>query len=370
MARDDAFSELPEALVEEMLNNTEALGKGLSKSFKDINDKKADIRKKLIIDHKLLKKDAEIITAPAYPTTCGIDGSYGGENLLSTDIVVMAGVAVEGLIPPKEVKYWEKPHYIAKITTLQHSDATDLVARAVMMTMELELATKSPHDVVFLDGSLTTPFIYFNQALNRIGDVPPELSSFFIQRLELTLNSYIEVLSAIRSDKIYASLPKYTSKREVSKLVGINDYEDRGLLSFVLEPSEFVGPIKLEQPEQEWHINHPLKFKTLFDKIIGNLKEICVLYYRPFSHVPALRIETSKNIAQNNGRLSMLLEAIKLQCVGGGIMEPYPLYLADRMVKHLGTAVPAMRKAMMQEMAKEWGDDITGLYLAMHGYRT
>ena len=150
----------------------------------------------------------------------------------------------------------------------------------------------------------------------------------------------------------------------------MDGYEDRGLLSFILEPSELVGPIPLEQPSQEWHINNPLKFKPLFDKIVNYLKEIHVIYYRPFAHVPALRIEVSKNVAQNNNRLSVLLEAIKLQCIGGGIMEPYPLYLADRMVKHLGTAVPAMRKAMMQEMAKDWGDDITGLYLAMHGYRT
>ena len=370
MAEENGFSELPEALVEEMLNNTQALGVGLSKSFKTISDRKAEIRKILISDHKILKRDSDIITAPSYPTTCGIDGSYGGESLLSTDITAMASVAVEGLIPPKEVKYWEAPHYLAKVVTIKHSDATSLVARAIMMTMELELATKSPHDVVFLDGSMTTPFIYFNQALNRIGDVPPELSAYFIERLELTLNSYIEVLSAVRSDRIYASLPKYTSRKEVSKMVGLNDYEDRGLLSLILEPSEFVGPMPLEQPEQEWHINNPSKFKPLFNKIIEHLKEIYVIYYRPFNHVPALRIEVSKNIATNNGRLSILLEAIKLQCIGGGIMEPYPLYLADRMVKHLGTAVPAMRKAMMQEMAKEWGDDITGLYLAMHGYRT
>ena len=239
MAEENGFSELPEALVEEMLNNTQALGVGLSKSFKTISDRKAEIRKILISDHKILKRDSDIITAPSYPTTCGIDGSYGGESLLSTDITAMASVAVEGLIPPKEVKYWEAPHYLAKVVTIQHSDATSLVARAIMMTMELELATKSPHDVVFLDGSMTTPFIYFNQALNRIGDVPPELSAYFIERLELTLNSYIEVLSAVRSDRIYASLPKYTSRKEVSKMVGLNDYEDRGLLSLILEPSEF-----------------------------------------------------------------------------------------------------------------------------------
>lgn len=369
METETPFSELPEALVEEMLNKSDELGKDLLNTFKNINERKVDVRKKLY-DLKLLSKDNDIITTPSYPTTCGVDGSYGGENLLSTDITAMASVAVEGLIPPREVKYWEKPHYISKILTLQHSDATSLVARAIMMTMELELATKAPHDVVFMDGSLTTPFIYFNQALNRIKDVPPELSSYFIERLGLTLNSYIEVLTAIRSDRIYASIPKYTSRNEISRLVDLSNYEDRGLLSFILEPSELVGPIELEQPAQEWHINNPLQFSTLFDKIKSSLKEIYIIYYRPFSHIPALRIEMAKNIAQNNGRLSILLESIKLQCVGGGIMEPYPLYLADRMVKHLGTAIPAIRKTMTQEIAGAWGDDITSLYLAMHGYRT
>ncbi|MBI2075689.1 MAG: DNA double-strand break repair nuclease NurA [Candidatus Aenigmarchaeota archaeon] len=369
METETPFSELPEALVEEMLNKSDELGRDLSNTFKDINDKKSEVRKKLY-ELEYLKKDSDIITTPSYPTTCGVDGSYGGENLLSTDITAMASVAVEGLIPPKEVKYWENPHYICKILTLQHSDATSLVARAIMMTMELELATKSPHDVVFMDGSLTTPFIYFNQALSRIKDVSPELSSYFIERLGLTLDSYIEVLAAVRSDKIYSSIPKYTSRKEIAKLVGLNNYEDRGLLSFILEPSEFVGPMPLEQPNQEWHINNPLQFSILFDKIISSLKEIYVIYYRPFSHIPALRIEMSKNIALNNNRLSILLESVKLQCVGGGIMEPYPLYLADRMVKHLGTAIPAIRKTMTQEMAGEWGDDVTSLYLAMHGYRT
>jgi len=53
-----------------------------------------------------------------------------------------------------------------------------------------------------------------------------------------------------------------------------------------------------------------------------------------------------------------------------GIMEPYPLYLADRMVKHLGTALPAIRKTTTQEMALKWEEALGDMYLAMHGYRT
>jgi hypothetical protein len=51
-------------------------------------------------------------------------------------------------------------------------------------------------------------------------------------------------------------------------------------------------------------------------------------------------------------------------------MEPYPIYLADRMVKHLGTALPAIRKSTTQEMSLKWDEGIGSMYLAMHGYRT
>ena len=38
--------------------------------------------------------------------------------------------------------------------------------------LELILASQAPHEVVLLDGSLTTPLIYFNQALNKSSAVP------------------------------------------------------------------------------------------------------------------------------------------------------------------------------------------------------
>ena len=75
-------------------------------------------------------------------------------------------------------------------------------------------------------------------------------------------------------------------------------------------------------------------------------------------------------MSENKKRLAILLEAISQQCKAPGIMEPYPLYMADRMVKHLGTALPAIRKATTQEMVMKWDGKQEDIILAMHGYRT
>jgi len=66
----------------------------------------------------------------------------------------------------------------------------------------------------------------------------------------------------------------------------------------------------------------------------------------------------------------MVFEAIRLQCGTPGIFEPYPLYLADRMVKQMGKVIPAIRKATTQEMLQFWDQAEAEVYLLMHGYRT
>jgi len=367
---ENPFDELPEALVEEMLNQCDGLGETLSKSFQKLYEQKNGMRQKLK-EKQILKRDTEISIAPSHPTSCGVDGSYAIEKLLSTDMVAVAGVAVEGLAPPTEKRYWPKPRHFSNVLTVSHSDSTTVVARAIMMCMELELAAKAPHDVIFLDGSLTTPFIYLNQALNKIHDVSDNLSSLLIKRLKTALESYRELLLSRRTDKIYAGLPKYTTRREIMHdILKLKEYEDRGALSFILDAREFVGPVQIQKPQQPWHMNVPKESKQLKDDIISALDDLHVVYYRPYDHFSALRIEVSKSVASNIQRLAVLFESLQLQCGAPGIMEPYPIYLADRMVKHLGTALPAIRKTTTQEMSLKWEESLGNMYLAMHGYRT
>lgn len=368
---DSPFDELPEALVDEMLGQCEDLGERLSESFRKLSDQKERIRRSLK-EKRVLRKDTEILRIHSNPTSCGVDGSYAIDRLLSTDMVAIAGVAVEGLTPPTEKRYWEKPHHFCNVLTVAHNDSTTVVTRAIMMCMELELAAKAPHDVVFLDGSLTTPFIYLNQALNKMNEVPEDLSSILTDRLGVALESYRELLVAERTDKVYGGFPKYTTRSEIMRdVLGLMEYEDRGALSFVLDAGEVVGPVTIEQPQQPWHIDkQPVELKSVIAGVISALDSLHVFYYRPYDHLPALRIEVSKSIASNTQRLAILLECLQLQCGAPGIMEPYPLYMADRMVKHLGTALPAIRKTTTQEMSLKWEETLGNMYLAMHGYRT
>jgi hypothetical protein len=53
-------------------------------------------------------------------------------------------------------------------------------------------------------------------------------------------------------------------------------------------------------------------------------------------------------------------------------MEPYPLYLADRMVKHIAPAIPAYKQVLTRNMTEFEKDDenISNIIFIMHSYRT
>lgn len=163
------FGELPAALVNEVRQRTGDLGQELLNNFEQISARRQEWRE--IPEHKgLLRRDAELPYMPI-PTTCGADGPYAVERLSANDLVAAAAVAVEGLMPPSETRYWLEPHHLVWVETEAHEAETGTILRALMIGMELKLASQAPHEVVFLDGSLTTPLISF-QALDKSQDIP------------------------------------------------------------------------------------------------------------------------------------------------------------------------------------------------------
>lgn len=380
---DKPFSELPEALVEELLASCNNVSTKLSSHFKEILNLREKSRESLF-DDKLLKSIDDLSSTPVFPTSCGVDGAYVTERLVATDISAVAALAVEGLTPPgPERRYWPKPRHFSHIDITAHNDATALLLRGIMMNLEMQLAYKAPHDVIFLDNSLTTPLIYYNQSIARIGSAPDNLASTFIEGKEC-LNedeikfpgiyeafiNYRNILENSRSDKIFAGVPKYTTKNEICQKLGCPTYEDRGLLNFILKKGEYVGPFKIQPPQSEWHIQSIREISDARGSVINALNNLFTVYYRPFDFFPVIRMEISPSVAKNRYQLFTLFKALEIQCVGPTIMEPYPLYLADRMVKHLGRALPAIRKTVTQDMATNWEDVLGGMFLAMHGYRT
>jgi len=370
---DTPFANLPEALVEEMLSKSEQVGEKLYGTFKEIQTNKENMRKQLE-EKNILKRDSEL-GCPGIPTTCGVDGSYCVERLLANDFVACAAVAVEGLIPPSEKRHWPKPFHKVHISPEKHDPDTNTIVRGIMMEMELELAGTAPHDIVFLDGSLTTPIIHMNQAINKIKKSDETvIGKLIVEKIGIFLESYKTILESSKTDKLWVALPKYTTNREFgNKFNWSKHYDDRAILTIILLPGEFTLPFSLEQPPQDWHLKLPpseKKLEKIKDEVLSSLKKLYILYYKPNNWTPALRIEMAPSIATNFSRIAVLLQGLKHQCGTPGIFEPYPIYMADRMVKHLGSAIPALRQTATKRMAELYQGDIGEIFFSMHGYRT
>ncbi len=374
---DSPFAELPAALVQEVLERTDAISQTLLASFDDIRSKREHWRSQLI-NNGLVQKEANLPLVPI-PTCSAVDGALAIERLLAIDLIAVGAVAVEGLTPPSETRFWPEPRHQIYVDTEAHEADTSSILRGLMTGMELQLAVNAPHEVVFLDGSLTTPTIFFNQSLSKLDSAPNlKVSEELVRAIRSYLEAYKEILLARRSDRYWVAMPKYTTRREIGlKMNWPAEYDDRGLLSTILEAGEYTQPTSLLPPKDPWHINiKPIQpsdkdnLKKLADEVTTILNDVYVLYYRPYTWLPALRVELSQSIAQIPARLNTVLTGIKHQCGSAAIMEPYPLFMADRMVKHLAKSVPAFRQIASQRMAESYQGDISEIFLSLHGYRT
>lgn len=376
------FTDLPQALVEEMLGKSRELSSGVAERISQIQKKKEELRSKL---KDKLRHESEIIRTPQFPTAVGVDGSYCSDKLLATDFVAMAAVAVEGLIPRvSDEPIWPKPHHFVNVESLAHDEASQVLAKAIMFSMEVQLAALAPHSVVLLDGSFTTFTIAYNQAFGH--NTPEKLINYLkngdqkdspkdrekFGSVKKTLENYRDLLESKRIDKIAAAIPKYSRRNEICESMGIKDFDDRGLLSLILTPGEFTKPISIEKEGGgKWLTARlPIDTKSVVEEIEKLLNKAYVLYYKPYKDFPAIRMEFGESIAKNDARLAILLEAVRIQSGTPGMMEPYPTFLADKMVKHLSTALPAMKSVSVMEIASKWEGEIGDIILATHSYRT
>jgi hypothetical protein len=376
------FADLPAALVEEVLDQTGAVADGLLASFRQVRADRAALREQLAKSAFVVSESS--LGYPPLPTTCATDGSYAIERLLTTDLAAAAAVAVEGLTPPSEQRHWDLPRHKTFVAAEPHLEDTATVLRAVMLGEELGLATAAPHDLVMIDGTLTLPIIYFNQALNKAPEAKSLRSSArFLESCTAYLEAYLSLLRSERSDKHYIALPKYSTRREIGTAMGWPaSYDDRGMLTLLLNAGELTQPMPLEHPRDQegnitWHLNAGRippgarkEANALADEIIAALGAVYVFYYKPHEWLPALRIEVSSGIAANTHRLATVVQGLKHQSATPSMLEPYPIYLADRTAKALARAIPAFRQVTTQRVSEQYQGDIGEVFFALHGYRS
>lgn len=376
------FADLPAALVEEVLDRTTAIADGLLASFQKIRADRSALRDQLTKSGLVISESS--LGYPALPTTCATDGSYAIERLLTTDLAAAAAVAVEGLTPPSEKRHWVRPHHKTFVAAEPHVEDAATVLRAVMLGEELCLATSAPHDLVMIDGTLTLPIIYFNQALNKAPDAKElHCSNEFLASCVEYLAAYLALLRSERSDKHYVALPKYSTRREIGLALGWPpSHDDRGMLTLLLNSGELTRPVRLANPRDEqgnitWHLNTgrlPVEIRRqaedLAGEIVSALSSVYVFYYKPHDWLPALRVEVAASVATNTHRLATVVHGLKHQSATPSMLEPYPIYLADRTVKALARAIPAFRQVTTQRVSERYEGEIGEVFFAMHGYRS
>ena len=376
------FADLPAALVDDVLDQTSDVARELLTSFQQVGEDRESLRKHLVDSGLVIAESS--LGYPPIPTTCATDGSYAIERLLTTDLAAAAAVAVEGLTPPSEERHWEMPRHRSFVAAEPHTEDTATILRAVMLGEELRLITNAPHDLLMLDGTFTLPIIYFNQALNKApGTDQLRCAREFLENCSTYIEAYLTTLRSERSDKHFAALPKYSTRREIGReLDWSENYDDRGMLTMLLDPGELTKPRPLEHPQDNegnitWHLNMqrlPASVKQqateLADEVVSALRPLRVFYYKPQNWLPALRIEVSASIASNTHRLATVVQGIKHQTATPSMLEPYPIYLADRTVKALARAIPTFRQVTTQQISERYEGDIGEVFFAMHGYRS
>lgn len=280
------FADLPAALVDDVLGQTSTVARELLTSFQQVREDRESLRKNLVDSGLVIAESS--LGYPPIPTTCATDGSYAIERLLTTDLAAAAAVAVEGLTPPSEERHWEMPRHKSFVAAEPHLEDTATILRAVMLGEELRLVTNAPHDLLMLDGTLTLPIIYFNQALNKAPDADQlRCAREFLDNCSAYLEAYLTILRSERSDKHFVALPKYSTQREIGRALGWPErYDDRGMLTMLLNPGELTKPRPLEHPRDSegnltWHLNTqrlPASVKLRADEVVSAIGSLQVFY--------------------------------------------------------------------------------------------
>lgn len=373
MAKDE-FADLPDALVRDLLTIALPTADQVKQHLGQLASAAADLRR---LAKPLIHRKADL-DRPREPSVAAVDGSYQLHSLTSVDICAAAAVAVEG--PARQAtRHWPEPYHRMWAAGVQHAvDATG-VLRGLMVAMELDLASNSPHDLVMLDGSLGSLIIYLNQGLSRVSEVPARLGQELIHRWQ-TEHVMKRLLKLLRSDRTVA-VPKFTSRNELARWKGLSDAavaqstDGRTLATIILEPGEYTDPlpayVDADGNPEVYHL--PEKFMDKEEKWSESmntaLADVRAVYFRPFGWIPALRLEVPAAIANSPTRLSMALEGIEGQFFSPAVIEPYPLFIADRMVKSLGAGVSVLEQTIAQHVV-DGSTDVQTSMLFLLNYRT
>lgn len=369
LVQNSPFLEIPASMMEKMLEKTNEVGKIINDSINGIRRNRAKYRsdlQDLIMEVNNQPPSNDI-------STCGVDGSYVVERLLGTDLLFATALICQGLNSNSRNEISVPSNYEVFVRPEKHDAENAILARAIMLQMEIKLASNASNDVIYIDGSLTTALIHMYKAVNMLKDEETSASNLIKDKFEEFLDSYRRILTGYEYNKIWIGIPKYTSRNDIGNKFGWPEiYDDRAILTMLLKPGEYTEPV-LFTHDEAWHSNLPYQdttLETMMSDVIFGIRNLHVMYFKPFHWSPALRIEMPYYIANDEENLAVLLQNIKQQCEIPSIIEPFPLFMADRIAKKISPAIPAYKQIIQNQLLNEHDQDENDTLFMMHSYRT
>ncbi len=354
----DTFGDLPDALIHELLTKVDTISENASDKVQELIEMRDSLRERAL-GLGLIETAIPPSNSP-YKSVAGVDGSAVTRRLASLEINAAAALAVDGVSSlsndgsangaARGQELPDLPHHFEVPRPTKPLRYSSEIAYGLMFCMEYLVAEEVKRDLVMLDGAFSTGMVAISLGLKSADAEYDDLSNALKRRwVEESKGAISDILS---SDRMIA-LPKRTSGNEFAtqtRLFGSREVDTNGrsTASLILEPGEFSGPFNLET--HTFYIDPVYMTRQEINDLDDLYSQIKIVYYKPHSWSHAYRIELPPAIAEDATRLHAVLDRIKLETTNPAMMEPYPLYVADRFVKSLAKGIDSMMAAVRREV--------------------
>ena len=362
----EAFGDLPDALINELLSRAQCIRNKANKHV----DTQVRERKPLREQARKLGLINELPKMPNLPpqSVSAVDGSMVSKRLASFDFHAATALAVDGI--GSDTSEDRSLHDIVVHINPPQPYGRE-VTLALMFCMEYEIANKAidNRELVMLDGAFSTGLIAISKALVSAQNHNDALiSDFFDRWTQKTMSNLPEI---IVSDRVIA-LPKRSSANEFATQTRLFnsreiDTNGRSTASLILDANEYSGPFCFDsRTPQTWP---PGLYPEFWRDVSSRLEELQVVYFKPHDWSHAYRVEMTPKIASDENRRHKALDIIRGQTTNSAMMEPYPLYVADRFAKSLNKGTEAILQAVRSEIIHDSTDpELT--FAMLNVYRT
>lgn len=350
-------STVPVEIVRRLLMESGKIADRASALSQNFIDHKKGLRKSLIENDILFPFKAPDSTN--FNSCSAIDGSMVLSKKGLGDVLAAAAVEAPYHFQKTETYHSEKENCEVWIDVVPRSSSNTSALGAIMSLMEIKLAAQSQSDLVLIDGSFISTLVNVVTGIAKIPDYS-EADSGIDNGLKTHVSELLhdigdKVLTLLTSGR-HIAVPKYSTTNELQDISGINldglsSFDAKTLFSIALEADEvsLMFPVKEFNNSQKEKFDKGFNFGPWKKDIFECLDHIHTFYYKPWPWSTAIRIDVP-GVIDDSG-LQNIMSAVKIMTRQPDILEPIPLYFADRWAKTISDGVtPAIQEAALAQI--------------------